>query len=57
MTSSHWNLIGCFITFPLVRYHTAVFFRNVRLTALSFPVGNIRRTFKNVPITFFFFCS
>jgi hypothetical protein len=34
-----------------VCYRTEIFFPDFRLTALSFPLGKIRRALKNVPIT------
>jgi hypothetical protein len=43
---THLNLIGHSMTAPPPVYHPAVFFRHLRLTAISFPHGKIRRAFQ-----------
>jgi hypothetical protein len=45
---THWNLIG-----SSMGYHPAVFFRHLRLTALSFPKGKIWRAFQTYYFSFF----
>jgi hypothetical protein len=53
---AHWNLIGRSMTPPppyRVSYHPAVFFRHLRLTALSFPEINFWRAFQKFYCNFF----